>query len=117
MSSSWQGDEFFESVRGQIRANLATAADVLKADLKETIGIQGPPRSVSGEAPRMDSQDLYKSIRVAGPTDNGDSITAQAGTDLYYGAKLELEMNRPWLASTLYANEKKYVAIITGESV
>ncbi len=117
MSSSWQGDEFFEEVRGQIRANIGTAAEVLKADIQENIGIQGVPearRSYRGEFPRMETGDLQRSIQVSGPTESNDTITAKVGSNLPYAQVLEEEMDRSFLARTLHENEDNYAQIIIG---
>jgi hypothetical protein len=114
MGTDWHGDSFFEAVRDRISANVAKAANELRTDMRILIGIQGPPRSVPGESPHMDTQALRDSVEMIGPAVQGDLIFSSVGTALFYGAILELQMNRPWLSRGLHNNEAKIAATIIG---
>ena len=121
MSSEYFGEDFFDSVRSQIRENVANCAEVFKEEVKEEISIQGVPedrRSLPGEYPRKETGDLYASVRVVGPTVENDVVVAQIGSDVSYASSLELapasEGGRPWLSRKLREEEEKWANIITG---
>ena len=61
--------------------------------------------SKPGDAPNVDEGRLIGSIKSI---HNPATFTSSVGTPLPYGAKLELEMNRPWLEPALNEHKDDY---------
>lgn len=78
--------------------NLDDAAQLYVDEVKRRISIQGPPRSVPGQPPHMDTQELHNTFDHV--TDKGQ-LQAFAGSELPYAPILELNMDRPYIRSTL----------------
>jgi hypothetical protein len=93
---------FKQALFAHLAANLEDAAQLLEDEIKQVIGIQGPPRSTPGEAPRIDTGELIKSF-----SHDVDSVnlTARVGSDSSYVLPLELGSGRmaarPHIVSTL----------------
>jgi hypothetical protein len=81
-----------EGVIRQIRALTLAAMEEIRhdavLDLKQLTGTQGPPRSLPGEAPHMDTQALNRSTTSL-TLNQGDTITAIVAEDTPYVLALE----------------------------
>jgi hypothetical protein len=117
MSSTWNGDAFFAGVRERISTNVGKAANSLRDSAKKLISIQGPPRSLPGEPPHIDTGRLIASVQAIGPAEQGDVIFATVGTDVFYGRLLEFGTRRvaarPWLVRSLRENQQSLGKIMT----
>jgi hypothetical protein len=58
----WRGEEVFQAFRAGFAQRVAAAAGHLVAKMKEKTGIQGPPPSLPGNPPHMDSTELNATI-------------------------------------------------------
>ena len=65
--------------------------------------------SKPGDAPNVDTGRLVASVKVQ--HDKGSAV-ARVGTNLDYGAELELVKNRPWLKPALDENVDDYEQIL-----
>lgn len=105
MGSNWHGDDFFNGVVDRITKNVGKAANGVRDYAKQLIGIQGPPRSLPGEPPHMDTTRLMNSVEVIGPAAQNDLVFASIGTSVPYGKYLEFGTThtaaRPWLVRSL----------------
>jgi hypothetical protein len=95
---------FRQALFAHLAANLEDAAQLLEDEIKQVIGIQGPPRSTPGNPPHMDTQELRDSIDH-GPVDMAN-LTVQVGSDSDHALAMELGVGgriapRPYMVSTL----------------
>jgi hypothetical protein len=58
----WTGDAAGNALKGRLGANLHFFDEVILNKARELIGVQGPPRSLPGDPPHMDSQRLHDSL-------------------------------------------------------
>jgi hypothetical protein len=89
---------FKAAIYAHLAGNLEDAAAFYRDEVKATIGIQGPPRSVPGQPPHRDTGDLQKSI-----DDHVDAanLVAHIGSDVSYAPILEVLMDRAFFVPTL----------------
>lgn len=101
----WYGDTIYEQRRQQFAAQVQIAGDGLSEQMKSTVGVDGPPRSVAGEPPHTDTTDLQQSIGSTLDESDPDRPTAYVGSSIEYGIYLEKGTSkmspRPWCLSTL----------------
>lgn len=124
----WNGDDFMKELEGGLEKNLEKAAIHLTNQIKKklnrsqpyTIGngpkgkhYHGQDPSAPGEAPKKIRGDLQRSITYAM---GDDKKSAQVGTNLDYGAALELGtatiQPRPFLRSTVAEEGDKIAEIM-----
>lgn len=99
---------FESALRQKLADNLTDAIIFLNEEIKDKISVQGPPRSVSGEAPHRDTGALIDSIRHEDADETG--LTATSFIDVPYGVVLETEMNRPFIVNTFMENADEIAA-------
>jgi hypothetical protein len=86
MKLDWRGDQFRRELMGRLTRNLKPAGQVVQAEMKDLIHVQGPPPSSAWNPPHVDSGDLIKSIDIA-PV-SGD-FAVYIGSTLDYAVYLE----------------------------
>lgn len=96
----WNGDWFLDAVKCQLSNNLMTSGEGLAAVLQQVVSIQGPPRSKSGQAPRIDKDIFHPSIHAEFSPLDPENLTVLVGSGVEYSLYLEILMNRPWLRNT-----------------
>lgn len=120
MSFYWDGDAFLAGFCAKMTTNVASAANLVKDKMKQLTGIQGPPRSVPGEPPHMDTTELNKTIAVIGPADDGDMIIASIGSPVPQAAYMEYGTRRvaarPWASRALRESQQAVVSVIVANN-
>ena len=86
----WHGDTIYEQRRSQFAAQVQIAGDGLSEQMKSTVGVDGPPRSLPGEPPHTDTTDLQQSIGSTLDESDPDRPRAIVGSGIEYGIYLEL---------------------------
>jgi len=70
MKMKWSGGRAARTIKTRLGRNLHLADDVILDAARQSISIQGPPRSLPGDPPHMDSQrlrdSLYDEVDAAG---------------------------------------------------
>lgn len=104
--------DFTAAVRKTVWAGLAdhldSGANLYAQEVRDKLGIQGPPRSLPGEPPHMDTQAL---IAGFGHQIDRANLIAVIGADVDYALDLELGRAnmapRPYIRGTLieHAND------------
>lgn len=129
MTLDWGGEGFKERMAEAFAIGLTDGAVIIAKQMKTNIGVQGPPRSLPGNFPHMDTQSLNNSISIDVATPAG--LTAAAGVarearNTETGALVDdyalgLEFGtrntqpRPWALRTLIEQQRQvYMAVITG---
>lgn len=79
MTLDWRGDDFVNNVKRAAAFGVTETAGRLAEKMRLNIGIQGPPRSVPGAFPRMDTRTLRESVDSTKATPS--SLVAYAGVD------------------------------------
>lgn len=114
----WYGDEWLERQKAAYTVRVNDAGENLAEAMRTQISVQGPPRSLPGDPPHMDTTALHESIEVI-PGEEGDLIFASIGTAIFYGILLEYGRSncapRPWLLRTLLQEQDAIMARIAGE--
>ena len=101
---------FKKALFGRLADNLGEAAALYRDDIKEAIGIQGPPRSTPGNPPHKDTSELFNSIEDELDAPN---LIARVSSDSDHALAMELGTSRgvaprPYFVATLVANSDKY---------
>lgn len=91
----WRGEQVKQSVRRLIASRLEDAAEYAAAQVRQNIGVQGPPASLPGEYPRRASGELQAGIRAVATSDVRAMVVADADHAPY------VEAMRPFLARTI----------------
>lgn len=99
---------FESALRQKLADNLTDAIIFLNEEIKDKISVQGPPRSVSGEAPHRDTGALIDSIWHEDADEAG--LTATSGSSVDYATILEVTMDRPYWVSTMLENADEIAA-------
>ena len=79
MTLDWRGDDFMHRMKSAAAIGITDAAELLTRNIRRNIGVQGPPRSMAGAFPRMDTTTLNKSIIQTVAT--ADNLSASVGVD------------------------------------
>jgi hypothetical protein len=117
----WRGEEVFRAFRAGFAQRVAAAAENLVVKMKEKTGIQGPPPSLPGNPPHMDSTELNATIGF--DIEEGEtSIEARVGSPAPQAGWMELGTQphgnhpgvapRPWCLSTALEEKDTTRAII-----
>jgi len=118
----WHGEEVKERLNEAAAAGLNAAATALRGHMSFNLSIQGPPRSLPGQFPHMDTGTLRRSLKTEKAT--ASSLYAAAGVDataynegtLVDDYALYLEFGtmrmapRPWILRTLDENRTEIVS-------
>lgn len=126
MEFEWRGEAFKEQIKEAVAVGITDGAVQVAKAMKRNIGFQGPPRSLPGNFPHMDTTSLNRSISVDVAT--AKSLIAAAGVAKEarnsetgalvddYALKLEFggtgQQPRPWAARTLDEEARKLFGIV-----
>ena len=84
----------------------AQVAKEMEAEMKRKTGRQGPPRSLAGQYPKMDTGNFNEGINVTG-TVNGITVAST----MRYGAALEYKDpnagGRPWASRVMTSGDQR----------
>ncbi len=123
MTTFFAPDSVREAIAAMMDRRLARAGEYLQSRMRYAISIPGPPRSLPGESPHIDTSDLIESIAVVGvvAADVGDLFEAQkvlVGSPLIYSGYLEFGTMRmaprPFVLRTLNEQIGAVLDIMTG---
>lgn len=94
----WFGEERKKDIAKHNERNMQKAVRVVRNEVVKLLGTKGPPRSVEGEAPHIETNQLRLSIATE-VTNDDDKVTGRVGTNVEYAKYLELPtyLNRPFL--------------------
>lgn len=84
----WNGPAVLDKIGSVFTSRLTAAAVSVCAHMKQVTGIQGPPRSLPGNAPHMDSMELNRRIDYS-ITRSGMSATAKMGSPVKQAGFME----------------------------
>lgn len=97
MSMRWLGDKATRRLKAELGRRVGPALGHATAEMRALIGIQGPPRSLPGEPPRIDSGDLIDSLFV---DSDPAGLRARCGSTVAHAAYTEEGTDRmaarPW---------------------
>jgi len=126
MEFEWRGEAFKEQINEAVAVGITDGAVHVARAMKRNIGVQGPPTSLPGAFPHMDTTSLNRSISVDVAT--AKSLVAAAGVAREarnsetgvrvddYALKLEFgglgQQPRPWAVRTLREETGKLFGII-----
>jgi hypothetical protein len=99
-----------QALYAKLGSNLAEAMALYNDKLKEAVGVQGPPRSVPGEPPRMDTGYLHD--RSLGFQVDRAALEAAESSDAPYAAELEISMDREFFIPTLIQQSDEMARLI-----
>jgi len=91
-------------VKSRIRKASGNIGVSLVTQMKDKVGIQGPPRSEPGEPPRKDTGELFKSIDWSFET---STMTLIVGSTSDHAVFTEFGLTypeRPWFRDTIVEN-------------
>jgi HK97 gp10 family phage protein len=128
--NTWNGDQYLKELEEKLARNVERAAIHLVNEIKENLNISGDPFKASsgasgvhyknenpsqpGEMPHKMLGDLQRSITYE---IEADKLSAKVGTNIDYGAWLELGTSkmaaRPYLRPTLAQEQDTIKNIIT----
>lgn len=99
---TWYSDELTQEVKDGANRGLKKAVEHLKERLVSNVGTLGPPRSLPGGFPHIDSGELHGSFKTK---QNKRKLTARVGTNVEHAHYLEFGTEnmapRPFLNRTL----------------
>jgi hypothetical protein len=88
------------AIQSQLAGGLEDGISYFEERLKARIGVQGPPRSTPGEAPKKDTGYLHDQS-ISHQVD-AVNLVARCGSDAEYAGILETVTNRPaWIPTLL----------------
>ena len=97
----WNPEAFERKLEAAGNDAVFAGARVMEKQAAVNIGVQGPPRSLPGNFPHKDTQNLWNSITSARLPRSGSTLWAAFGTSVFYGKLLEFgtaKMEpRPWI--------------------
>jgi hypothetical protein len=103
MATRVKVDPAFESaLRERLADGLTDAIIFLNEQIKDKISVQGPPRSVRGEAPRRETGALIDSFGHVDATEA--DLEAFSTSTASYAEILEEQLGRPYIVSTFLEN-------------
>lgn len=100
-----------KAFRAHLAGNVEDAAQFLTSAIQAKIGILGPPPSLPGEPPHVDTGELIKSYHYVTDTAN---LSAAVGSDVEHSIYMELGTDkvaaRPHVLPTLLENADEIAA-------
>lgn len=63
---AWNGDKLVKETERGAAEGVFEAATLVKEQMQINVGIVGPPRSLPGEFPHIDTKELWESIKIRG---------------------------------------------------
>lgn len=102
MKFRWYGNAANDAIRAKLGKNLHAFDDVILAEARWRIGVQGPPRSLPGDPPHMDSQRLHDSLY---DEVDADALKSRIGSTEDHAVYTEVGTDtmdaRPWLLPSI----------------
>lgn len=102
MKAKWFDQKVTAAIRKEVGANLAPALTHAIDEMHDRIGTQGPPRSSPGEAPHMDSGQLFDSLYIEV---DASGLQARIGSTIPWAVYTEQGTDsmapRPWFLPSI----------------
>lgn len=104
----WNGEQLVRETHRAAAEGVFEAALIVKEQLQINIGIMGPPRSLPGDFPHVDTSELQDSVKVHGSSRN---LEARVIVEADYARPLEFGHGsvapRPFMLRTLEQAKKE----------